>query len=233
MGTSKILIDGVGIDLTADTVAADKMLNGTKAHDSNGDSITGNITSKSAATYTPGTSSQTIAAGQYLSGAQTILGDTNLVATNIKDGVSIFGTTGSLKFEDLKVWEATVSSDKTASFNMITDSWLTAHYADANLIVAVFPEFALPASACWAYSIAANFQLTQVTGQSSMHSIRGYHTNNSSTISSVFAARKVSENHSQPGEFMISNGSLRMFGQSTYKVVAGKYLAIAALAKKN
>lgn len=43
MGTSKILIDGVGIDLTADTVAANKMLSGIKAHDSNGDSVTGNI----------------------------------------------------------------------------------------------------------------------------------------------------------------------------------------------
>ena len=43
MGTSKILIDGVGIDLTQDTVAANKMLSGIKAHDSNGDSVTGNI----------------------------------------------------------------------------------------------------------------------------------------------------------------------------------------------
>lgn len=45
MGTSKILIDGVGIDLTQDTVAANKMLSGTKAHDSNGDIVTGNIPS--------------------------------------------------------------------------------------------------------------------------------------------------------------------------------------------
>ena len=45
MGTSKILIDGVGIDLTQDTVAANKMLSGIKAHDSNGDSVTGNIQS--------------------------------------------------------------------------------------------------------------------------------------------------------------------------------------------
>lgn len=43
MGTSKILIDGVGIDLTQDTVAANKMLSGIKAHDSNGDSVTGSI----------------------------------------------------------------------------------------------------------------------------------------------------------------------------------------------
>lgn len=95
MGTSKILIDGVGIDLTQDTVAANKMLSGTKAHDSNGDSVTGNIPSKAAQTYTPGTSTQTISAGQYLSGTQTIQGDADLVASNIKSGVNIFGVTGT------------------------------------------------------------------------------------------------------------------------------------------
>ena len=55
MGTSKILIDGVGIDLTQDTAAANKMLLGTKAHDNNGDAVTGTIQSKAAQTYTPGT----------------------------------------------------------------------------------------------------------------------------------------------------------------------------------
>lgn len=53
------------------------------------------VTKKAAATYTPTTSSQTIAASQYLNGAQTIKGDANLVAGNIKSGVSIFGVTGN------------------------------------------------------------------------------------------------------------------------------------------
>lgn len=53
------------------------------------------VTKKSAATYTPGTSDQSIASGQYLSGTQTIRGDANLVAGNIKSGVSIFGVTGT------------------------------------------------------------------------------------------------------------------------------------------
>lgn len=48
-----------------------------------------------AKTYTPGTSNQVIAAGKYLSGAQTIKGDVNLVAENIKSGVSIFGVNGT------------------------------------------------------------------------------------------------------------------------------------------
>ena len=53
------------------------------------------VTKKSAATYTPGTSDQSIASGQYLNGTQTIKGDSNLTAGNIRNGVSIFGVTGT------------------------------------------------------------------------------------------------------------------------------------------
>lgn len=41
MGTSKILFDGVGIDLTADTVTEEKLLSGETAHDANGDLVVG------------------------------------------------------------------------------------------------------------------------------------------------------------------------------------------------
>lgn len=50
---------------------------------------------KAAQTYTPGTSNQTISSGQWLTGAQTISGDADLKAANIKKGVSIFGVTGT------------------------------------------------------------------------------------------------------------------------------------------
>ena len=53
--------------------------------------IGSDVTKKSAATYIPKTTDQSIASGQYLSGTQTIKGDANLVAGNIKSGVSIFG----------------------------------------------------------------------------------------------------------------------------------------------
>ena len=57
--------------------------------------ITQSIATKGAQTYTPKTTNQVIGAGQYLSGAQTILGDPNLVATNIRKGKTIFGVTGN------------------------------------------------------------------------------------------------------------------------------------------
>lgn len=50
---------------------------------------------KGAQTYTPTTTNQTVSADQYLTGAQTILGDANLTAENIKKDVSIFGVTGT------------------------------------------------------------------------------------------------------------------------------------------
>lgn len=68
-----------------------------QTYDSSNKLIKGTIPSKGAQTYTPKTVSQTIAKGQYLSGNQTIQGDGNLVASNIKSGVSIFGVRGNFE----------------------------------------------------------------------------------------------------------------------------------------
>lgn len=72
-----------------------KMLSGNSAY-ANGVKYDGNIPSKEAATYTPTTNDQTIAGNQYLNGAQVILGDANLISSNILSGVSIFNVPGSL-----------------------------------------------------------------------------------------------------------------------------------------
>lgn len=58
-------------------------------------SLTASVTTKAAATITPGTSDQTIASGTYLTGAQTIKGDSNLVASKIVYPNTIFGVQGS------------------------------------------------------------------------------------------------------------------------------------------
>lgn len=73
---------------------ASKMLANTVACGPDG-KVTGTIKSQTAQTITPGTEDQTIASGVYLSGAQTIKGDTNLLAENIKEGVELFGITGT------------------------------------------------------------------------------------------------------------------------------------------
>lgn len=73
----------------ADASSSD-ILSGKTAYVS-GSKVTGNITSKAAATYTPTTADQTIASGQYLSGAQTIEGIvvSNLTAAVIASGVTV------------------------------------------------------------------------------------------------------------------------------------------------
>lgn len=82
------------------TATAGQMLAGATGY-VNGSKVTGTIPSKAAATITPGVSNQTISSGQYLSGAQTISGSPSLVASNIKNGVSIFGVTGNVTVESL------------------------------------------------------------------------------------------------------------------------------------
>lgn len=100
------------------------------------------VTRKAAATYTPGTTDQTIAAGQYLSGAQTVKGDANLVAGNIKEGVTIFsvqGTHSGGSAVNCKIFEftsATAVANKDVTV-VSGDADVAAHYAGANAMVVV------------------------------------------------------------------------------------------------
>lgn len=83
-------------------------------------SLQASVTTKAAATITPGTSNQTIASGTYLTGTQTISGDANLVAGNIISGKSIFGVAGSVSF----VTYYTGSSDPASSLGANGDIYL-------------------------------------------------------------------------------------------------------------
>ena len=63
--------------------------------------ITQSLTTRGAKTWTPSTKAQSIPSGTYLTGTQTIEGDTDLAPQNIRSGVSIFGVGGSLTIQSL------------------------------------------------------------------------------------------------------------------------------------
>lgn len=95
----------------------------TSGYISNSATKTLQLNTKSAATITPTTTNQTINAGQYLTGAQIIQGDANLIPKNIASGVSIFGVTGTHQggggtdTSDATATQADIVNGKTAYIN--------------------------------------------------------------------------------------------------------------------
>ena len=104
---SQISSSGSG-DLSDATATRADILYPKTAYLSNGRKNTGTIQSLSAATYTPSTTDQVIASGKYLAGDQTILGDPNLIADNIRKNISLFGVTGT--------YTGTTEPDETIRF---------------------------------------------------------------------------------------------------------------------
>lgn len=95
--TPEIAVDSAGLITASATQTAGYVSAGTK-------SSTQQLTTQAAQTITPGTANKTIASGRYLTGTQTIKGDANLLAANIKSGVSIFGVAGTLEATSLPDW---------------------------------------------------------------------------------------------------------------------------------
>ena len=95
----KINIDGssydIGTDTSDATATADHILSGKTAY-ARGFKWTGNIPSISEKNIYPETEDIIIESGKYLSGRLIVKGDSNLLAENIKKGISIFGIEGVL-----------------------------------------------------------------------------------------------------------------------------------------
>lgn len=101
MAFNKIMLGDIPIiDLTNDTVTADKLLEGITAHARNGEIITGSMTNHGAVNgVIDSLACYTIPAG-YHDGSGTVTIDIteqdNIIPENIKSGVSILGVQGSL-----------------------------------------------------------------------------------------------------------------------------------------
>lgn len=87
-----------GVNTSDANAVAGDLLAGKTAY-VGGSKITGSAPAKEATTIIPTTTDQTIAAGTHLTGLLTIKGDPNLLAENIKQGITIFGIEGTYTAE--------------------------------------------------------------------------------------------------------------------------------------
>lgn len=93
-------------------------------------SATKQLTTQSGTTITPGTSQKTaVSSGRYTTGTVYVAGDSDLVASNIRQGVNIFGVTGTAQVVTEAKGSVNVRNDSTAN--------ITVHYItveDGNVV---------------------------------------------------------------------------------------------------
>ena len=88
------------------------------------------LSTQAAKTITPKASAQTaVASGRYTTGAVTVAGDANLISSNIKSGVSIFGVAGSMSSGNTYMATVAGSSSQTLS---VTDANFYSYYNGGN-----------------------------------------------------------------------------------------------------
>lgn len=92
--TPQITVSSSGLITVTSTQQEGLVLAGEKT-------VTNQLSTIPASTYTPVTTDTVLSAGSYITGTQVVQGDSNLLADNIKENVNIFGVTGKAgaKFE--------------------------------------------------------------------------------------------------------------------------------------
>lgn len=128
-------------------------------------SATQQLPVQGAQTITPGTTQQTINGGVYLTGTQTIQGDAGLVPDNIKNGITIFGVTGS--------YEGEASGDFAVPLTITVDSGVTVNAINGDTTLTAVSngaaQFILPKGGTWTIVATKDGEtaLTTVTVQES------------------------------------------------------------------
>ena len=176
------------------------------------------LTVQAAQTITPSTSDKTIASGRYLTGAQTIKGDANLVAGNIKSGVSIFGVVGTyggsgggsgggLPTGVSALASGTVTIAKTNTYANITHNLGVA----PNFIAWMLEDAATVTGLTSAAVCGASFD-TGANSSNIRYMVDGF---NSSGNGGGIAVRATNKTY-------MTTTTARMCAQSSYKLIAGK-----------
>ncbi len=134
--------------------------------------------------------------------------------------------------ETMKKLDVTVAADSGANavFNIITgDSWLKAHYADADLNISLLPKFNVPNTATGAIyaSIASNRQLSaysaNIFGTTDIA-----HASNLNARFQVYAL-KAGQN-AWRNFYVTSAGNYGLMSTSDFKITAGEYTVMAWIA---
>lgn len=108
--TPSITVSSSGLITASATQSMGYVSSGTK-------SATKQLTTQSGKTVTPSTSTQTaVSSGRYTTGAVYVAGSSNLVASNIKSGVNIFGVTGTAEVMGETVITVTNKGNNVAYF---------------------------------------------------------------------------------------------------------------------
>lgn len=123
-GLSKVTVNAIptgslnGISINSNGLITSSV--GTSGYLSSGTNKTLQLPTQGSKTITPGRYAQTaINNGTYATGTITVDGDTNLKSSNIANGVTIFGYTGSYEGEGLKMYQTTKSINSNTNFGWV------------------------------------------------------------------------------------------------------------------